>query len=343
MFFSVIVPVYGVEKYIERCIESVLNQTFADFELILVDDGSKDRCPEICDRYAAQDRRIKVIHKPNGGLVSARKAGIRAACGEYAFNLDGDDAMTLYALENAHDIIMNTGADIVSFSYICSRNGEQYEVRDEAADEGLYENRDIAEKIFPKLLLDENMCHMLYYAWGKAIRRSLAEPAQFSVNTDITTGEDICLMLGCYLNADRVYVSRKTAYLYTLRDDSMSSGFGVEQLLRLEKLITALKAVNDNVPNDYGRQISRYYCYMCFVILTVTAEKGHCKTLRDMKKMITGSVNRTEIEKAEFSNITFKSRAAIRLIKKNCIYTAYCFLYLCGRIKSIIGKKGEIK
>ena len=81
MIFSVIVPIYKVEKYLVSCIESVLNQSFADFELILVDDGSPDNCPKICDEYAEKDGRIKVIHKENGGLVSARKACIKIAKG----------------------------------------------------------------------------------------------------------------------------------------------------------------------------------------------------------------------------------------------------------------------
>ena len=88
MFYSVIVPVYKVEKYLQNAIESVLNQTFSDFELVLVDDGSPDSCPAICDSYKARDARVKVIHKSNGGLASARRAGIQVASGEYVFNLD---------------------------------------------------------------------------------------------------------------------------------------------------------------------------------------------------------------------------------------------------------------
>ena len=93
MLFSVIVPIYNIEKYLKRCIDSVLAQSFGDFELILVDDGSPDNCPAICDEYAAKDERIKVIHKENGGLVSARQEGIKIASGDYVFHLDGDDAV----------------------------------------------------------------------------------------------------------------------------------------------------------------------------------------------------------------------------------------------------------
>ena len=108
MFFSVIVPIYNVEKYLRRSIDSVLSQTFSDFELILVDDGSPDNCPKICDEYVQKDHRIKVVHKKNGGLVSARQAGISIAKGEYMFNLDADDAITPDALMSAHEIILDT-------------------------------------------------------------------------------------------------------------------------------------------------------------------------------------------------------------------------------------------
>lgn len=90
-FFSVIIPVYKVEKYLSECVDSVINQTFRDLEVILVDDGSPDRCPEICDAYAATDPRISVIHKKNGGLSSARNSGIDRANGRYLLFLDSDD------------------------------------------------------------------------------------------------------------------------------------------------------------------------------------------------------------------------------------------------------------
>lgn len=90
---SVIVPIYNVEPYLHRCVDSVLEQTFADFELILVDDGSPDNCGAICDEYATKDGRVRVIHKENGGLSSARNAGIEAAAGEFILFVDADDVI----------------------------------------------------------------------------------------------------------------------------------------------------------------------------------------------------------------------------------------------------------
>ena len=118
MTFSVIIPIYNVEKYIERCINSVLSQSYTDFELILVNDGSSDKSPEICDRYAVNDCRIRVIHKGNGGLSDARNAGIRAAVGKYILFVDGDDFWhTSQALEKIAIILEETGSTIVQFGH----------------------------------------------------------------------------------------------------------------------------------------------------------------------------------------------------------------------------------
>ena len=109
---SVIIPVYKVEAYLTACVESVLAQTYQNFEIILVDDGSPDNCPQMCDEFAARDSRIRVIHKPNGGLSSARNAGIDGAKGEYLAFLDSDDLWTPLFLERLYRAIGETGADL---------------------------------------------------------------------------------------------------------------------------------------------------------------------------------------------------------------------------------------
>ncbi len=96
---SVIVPIYRIEKYLPECIDSLLDQSFLNFELLLVDDGSPDNCPKICDDYAEKDSRVKVIHKENGGLLSARKAGLKNAKGKYIAFVDGDDWVDKFYLD----------------------------------------------------------------------------------------------------------------------------------------------------------------------------------------------------------------------------------------------------
>ena len=115
---SIIVPVYKVEAYLSRCIESILNQTFRDFELILVDDGSPDRCGTICDRYALSDTRIKVIHKENGGLSDARNAGLKAAEGEYLAFVDSDDFIAEDMYQTLLRELKASGADFIKSDFL---------------------------------------------------------------------------------------------------------------------------------------------------------------------------------------------------------------------------------
>ena len=114
---SVITPVYKVEKYLNKCIDSILNQTFTDFELFIVDDGSPDRCGQIADEYAKKDRRVRVIHKNNGGAPSARNAGIVKASGEYLYFPDSDDWLEPSYLEQLYNTAIRTGANLVVSGY----------------------------------------------------------------------------------------------------------------------------------------------------------------------------------------------------------------------------------
>ena len=123
MLVSIIIPVYKVEKYLPNCIESILRQTFKDFELILVDDGSPDNCGEICEEYAQKDSRIKVVHQPNGGLSAARNSGIDIAKGDYLTFIDSDDFVFPHYLEILVKLCQENDADMsVCSSVRCSSN-----------------------------------------------------------------------------------------------------------------------------------------------------------------------------------------------------------------------------
>ena len=119
-FISIIVPIYNVEKYIHQCVNSVLNQTYRNFQLILIDDGSPDSCPNICDEYALKDKRIKVIHKENGGLSDARNFGIKEATGDYLLFLDSDDYWNDddFLLNISKTIITVKEVDVINFGFI---------------------------------------------------------------------------------------------------------------------------------------------------------------------------------------------------------------------------------
>ena len=339
MFFSVIVPVYKVEKYLPNCIESVLNQTFSDFELILVDDGSPDNCPFICDSFKEKDARVKVVHKPNGGLASARRAGIKVAQGDYVFNLDSDDFIQNDTLECAHKIITETACEIVSFAYRWVKGGSTVSVTNDGLNEGLYNKKDIEKYIYPRLLMDKDMNHMSYYLSGKAVKRELLTPHQLGVSEKISLGEDFCCVVPCYLDAQSVYISKKEAYFYTVREDSLSKEFNSKQIYLVEDVINEISKNDVEKLADFNAQICRYSCFMCFAILASAAEGNHFKSIKTIKENIKKSLHNEKIQRAEFENISLKSKISIFLMKKKCYKTAFYFLNLCKNIKRII-KKG---
>jgi glycosyltransferase involved in cell wall biosynthesis len=139
---SVIVPVYKVENYLPKCVDSIISQTYKDFEIILVDDGSPDNCPSICDDYARRDTRVKVIHKQNGGLSDARNAGIRAAKGDYIVFLDSDDWIEEDSLKGIADIAGQKNPDVIvgNIKYMDETGGESisgYIGKAEAIEKGI--------------------------------------------------------------------------------------------------------------------------------------------------------------------------------------------------------------
>lgn len=339
MLFSVIVPIYRVEKYLKRCIDSVLCQSCKDFELILVDDGSPDNCPEICDKYAAENANIKVIHKENGGLVSARQAGIKIASGEYVLNLDGDDAFLPGAIENAKRAIEKTGADIICFSHKEYCRGEEKAVEKCIVPEGFYDKENMKKYVYPHILTDANMKHIPCYLWGKAVKRSLITAHQLNVSQNISQGEDLSCIIPCILEANSFYVDSAPIYLYTMRDDSLSTSFNTKQITHIAETINGFYSITLPKPEDFEKQISRYSAYMCLAIVAAAAEGGHFKYINEIKNLILNSVHKNLIKKSEFENITFKSKVAINLMKKEHIKTAFYFLNFCGRIKSLI-KRG---
>lgn len=339
MFFSVIVPVYNVEKYIDACVESVLSQSFEDFELILVDDGSPDRCPEICDSYAASDSRVKVIHKANGGLAAARQSGMEVAGGEYVFNLDSDDAIEPDTLIEAYNIISTSDCDIVSFGYQWVENSRTVDITTDGLKEGLYTGDEIKKHIFPRLLMNKNMEHMSYYLSGKAVRRELLKPIQLEVNPGISLGEDLCCVIPCYLRAKSVYISSKNAYLYTVRMNSMSKKFNAEQINLVENIIGEITTDELKAIDDFYGQLCRYSAFMCFAILASAAEGNHFKSLGQIKDKIVNSAHMERIKNASFEAITPKSRIALFLMKKKCFAAAFVFLNISKNIRKILKRR----
>lgn len=219
---SVIVPVYNIEAYIGECIESIIAQPDGELEIILVDDGSCDHSGEICDAYAQRDSRIRVIHKENGGLVSARKAGLLAANGEYISCVDGDDWIEPGMYQKL--LSMGAGMDVIAFAGIEEYGaGGQCSVKKNTVKEGLYQEEGDRYRLYQEMMVNGNFYEngVLTYLWAKLVRRELLMECQMAVPDSVSYAEDAACVYPCLLKARSVYVSNEPLYHYRVRPGSM--------------------------------------------------------------------------------------------------------------------------
>lgn len=204
---SVIVPVYKVEKYIHKCIDSILNQTFKDFELFLVDDGSPDNCGKICDEYAAKDDRVIVIHKENGGLSDARNVAIDRANGEYLTFVDSDDYVANSHLESLLNALVETNSDIaISNISAVSVNGEYNTIYHPTEKIEVLEGKEVFSTIYRP-----NAC-------GKLYKRIIFFNIRYPVGR---LYEDAFVYHDVLEQAKRLVLTGENTYFYLVRDDSI--------------------------------------------------------------------------------------------------------------------------
>lgn len=262
---SVIVPIYKVEKYLNKCIDSILNQRFTDFELILVDDGSPDNCGKICDEYASKDSRIRVIHKKNGGLSDARNAGLNYATGQYIIFVDSDDFVNADLFEKAYNKI-KSGYDIVSYGYnVIGVDGNISAVNhSEAGKEFEFENTVDTLNFILKIFLNYGVG---WEAWSRIYRRDIIEKynIRFENNSKIFA-EDMYFNL-CYLaHVKKMYAMRENFYNYLLRDDSiMGQDIKKSNLNRFNELAKAVLEHYKKYPDlDY---LCEHFSAIYFMIM----------------------------------------------------------------------------
>ena len=219
---SVIVPVYNTEKYLRECIGSILAQTFPDFELILVDDGSTDGSGAICDEYAGKDQRIQVIHQENGGVTKARKVGAAISNGEYVTYVDSDDWLDPDCYDNMMSHIEKNCADIGIFTIVAEKN--QPEVICSCIAPGFYEKEALLTSVYPRMLFDYsvNRSGIIATLCIKIIRQEILLKAIAAVPDSLDYGEDAVSGYLCLLNASSVYICNQPFYHYRDNPTSVS-------------------------------------------------------------------------------------------------------------------------
>lgn len=222
---SIIIPIYNVEKYIHKCLDSICNQTYQNIEIILVEDGSPDNCGKICDEYAQKDKRIIVIHKENGGLSSARNAGLDIAKGEYISFIDSDDFIALDFIEKLYLLCINNNVDIAECNFLRFENDI---LKDKTiSDIEIYTPLEMQNRIYS----DFNMRTII--VWNKLYKRYIYENMRFPIGK--INEDEFCTYKAFYNCKSKIAVTNEKLYFYRYSPNSiMGKNFNLKRLDILE-------------------------------------------------------------------------------------------------------------
>nr|MCR5672081.1 glycosyltransferase [Butyrivibrio sp.] len=290
-FFSIILPIYNVEKYLDRCMKSILSQSFSDYEVILVDDGSTDNSPEICDEYAGGSR-IFAVHKENGGLSSARNAGLLKARGEYIFFLDSDDYISEGALETMHAALLDKTPDILKFGFKSQPGGED---NLSCLSAGRYSVDDIRKAVLPLALKDTG--NFILSAWSHIYKRSFLNENRLTFVSEREIGsEDYLFNLQAFLVADSLLNIGEVLYNYDYREGSLTKRYRKNLPLQYKKLYELMleaikeselpaseKAVIEGAADDFYLRSSFYVVMKNERIITEDhSENDRDKNIREI-------------------------------------------------------------
>lgn len=273
-------PIYNSENYVSQAIESVLNQTLKDFELILVDDGSTDKSPEICDAYAEKDSRIQVIHQTNGGICAARNCGLEMVKGEYVAFIDNDDVYLPDLLEENYNLAKKYNADILKYGnkYIKHREFSPACIcSSEKLDEKkimIIQNEDIRENY--RQLNDDDL---LVYVWDGLFKTSLIKEHRIKFDTAFKHGhEDRVFCMQLYQYIDCIIINPKVYYLHIVYKASTSRVFSAdrigdtERLLNYERQLFDALHLEDLYPDYWQERVMTYVILTCSIVRSPEAQ-----------------------------------------------------------------------
>lgn len=243
---SIIIPIYNVEKYLDRCLESIRCQSFDDYEVIMIDDGSPDNCGDICDRYTKMDSRFKVIHQSNAGVAAARSKGLDAATGRYVMFCDPDDYYIDGSLENCAKYI---GKDNASYSIYCTGFKTLY-------DDGREVDKTIpCYKVYSRTkglaILDS--LSMGGFVCNKIYKQEVIERFNVRFDKRFKSHEDKLFFIDFISNVNKICLIPEAPYVYCVRDGSLSFTFN-----NIESRVNALQCIHDKVMSQFGG-IARFW------------------------------------------------------------------------------------
>lgn len=290
MLFSVIVPVYNVEKYLNECLKSLEGQTFKDFELILVDDGSTDNSGEICDYYAGKDPKIRVIHNENMGVSLARNAGLAVAKGEYVCFVDSDDYLEADYLENFARAINEHHPDLVCCNCYMGSDVHKYPYFEDKH----FSKDEIREKIYPFVISNARYEYFPPTFWGKAFKKELF--AKNICKYKIKIGEDTATIPPIVIKCSSMYLISKPLYHYRILEDSAINRKKPRDYNDVINVHAHYQDILKDQYDEFSLQIDRLIAHLAF---NCSITQFYCgKPYKEIKKIIIGGLAIPVIDEA---------------------------------------------
>lgn len=249
---SVIVPIYNVENYLRQCIESLINQEYNNIEIILVNDGSKDRSLEICKEYMEKDNRIIVIDKRNEGLLRARMSGIEMARGEYISFLDGDDFLRFDYYQKAYEIVEEYSPDIIAMGITMLSEGEMIKIGSDKLKTGYYDRMRLENEVFPIMMCNKITRYNAVRAGIvlKITKKRIIENIMEQIDPQIDVAEDASITYPCIYMAKSLYFNEEyNGYIYRIINNSMSHSYRenwYDNVIRFENWMKSFFSSVDN-------------------------------------------------------------------------------------------------
>lgn len=323
---TVVVPVYNVEKYLDRCINSIVGQTYRNLDIILIDDGSPDKCPQICDEWAKKDSRIRVVHKNNAGLGMARNTGIEEAKGRYICFFDSDDYIVPKTIELAYAAVSKNRADIVVFGAV-TMDELGGVLHKDVPESGVYQDAGVMEHFLPALMGPDDKTgkekSIPFSAWSCLISMELISRAEwrFVSERDIIS-EDIYSLLELYGHVRKVVVLEECFYCYCQNGASLTQSYREDRYVQNRTFY--LKCLELCKRCGYSKKIERRCMepFLSNVIGVMSQETIHYPVMRDAVRRL-----QVIIDDKVLQEVVWEKRKDRTNLKKYLLY--WCIRHRC--------------
>lgn len=337
---SIILPVYNVAKYLDRCMESLLNQTLRDIEIIIVDDGSPDNCPTMCDDYAKKDVRVKVIHKKNEGLGMARNSGLDVARGEYVAFVDSDDFVELNMYASLYKkAVQEGGCDAVYCGFRTEMMPGKWIDSNEVCKDEVWNGEEVQRFMFDMIASeagDKAERHYQMSVWHSIYKRSVIEANKIRfVSEREVSSEDIPFQVDFLCKANKVAYLGGSFYYYCLNGTSLTATLKLEKYERYKKLRSCLLEKSSNL--EYHNRVNRL-----FIGYTRSFLYDIVNSNWKNKKVIIRNIHNDSVWKVlkkEYSpnNLPFVSRSVYNLLLSSSYFLLFWVKFL-NVIKKILNR-----